>query len=50
LRAGLPASWRVGDKTARALVGMFRKNFARFENDVDAEVKAAAPEARIAAE
>jgi phosphoenolpyruvate carboxykinase (ATP) len=38
------------DKTARALVGMFRKNFARFENDVDAEVNAAAPEARIAAE
>ncbi|WP_412774781.1 phosphoenolpyruvate carboxykinase [Nitrobacter sp.] len=38
------------DKTARALVGMFRKNFARFENDVDAEVSAAAPEARMAAE
>ncbi|WP_438279172.1 phosphoenolpyruvate carboxykinase [Nitrobacter sp.] len=38
------------DKTARALVGMFRKNFARFENDVDAEVRAAAPEVRIAAE
>jgi len=38
------------DKTARALVGMFRKNFARFENDVDAEVRAAAPEVGIAAE
>jgi phosphoenolpyruvate carboxykinase (ATP) len=38
------------DKTARALVGMFRKNFAKFENDVDAEVRAAAPEVRIAAE
>jgi phosphoenolpyruvate carboxykinase (ATP) len=38
------------DKTARALVGMFRKNFARFENDVDAEVKAAAPEVKVAAE
>jgi phosphoenolpyruvate carboxykinase (ATP) len=38
------------DNTARALVGMFRKNFAKFENDVDAEVKAAAPEVRIAAE
>jgi hypothetical protein len=29
---------------------MFRQNFAKFENDVDAEVKAAAPEVRIAAE
>jgi phosphoenolpyruvate carboxykinase (ATP) len=38
------------DKTACALVGMFRQNFAKFENDVDAEVKAAAPEVRIAAE
>ncbi|MEH6951668.1 phosphoenolpyruvate carboxykinase [Nitrobacter sp. NHB1] len=38
------------DKTARALVGMFQNNFARFENDVDAEVKAAAPEVRVAAE
>ncbi|WP_319798123.1 phosphoenolpyruvate carboxykinase [Nitrobacter sp.] len=38
------------DRTARALVGMFQKNFVRFENDVDAEVRAAAPEARMAAE
>lgn len=38
------------DRTARALVDMFRKNFGRFENDVDAEVKAAAPAAKEAAE
>jgi phosphoenolpyruvate carboxykinase (ATP) len=37
------------DKTARALVGMFQKNFARFEKDVDAEVRAAAPEVKMAA-
>jgi phosphoenolpyruvate carboxykinase (ATP) len=38
------------DKTARALVGMFQKNFAKFEKQVDAEVLAAAPEAKLAAE
>jgi phosphoenolpyruvate carboxykinase (ATP) len=38
------------DKTARALIGMFQQNFTRFENDVDAEVKAAAPAAKEAAE
>ncbi len=38
------------DKTARALVGMFQKNFAKYENQVTAEIKAAAPEVRIAAE
>jgi phosphoenolpyruvate carboxykinase (ATP) len=38
------------DKTARLLVGMFQKNFAKFENHVTADVKAAAPEVRIAAE
>jgi phosphoenolpyruvate carboxykinase (ATP) len=38
------------DETARKLVGMFQKNFQKYENDVDAEVKAAAPEVRIAAE
>ena len=38
------------DKTARALVGMFQKNFAKFENDVDAEIKAAAPDVKMAAE
>jgi phosphoenolpyruvate carboxykinase (ATP) len=38
------------DKTARLLVGMFQKNFAKFENHVTADIKAAAPEVRIAAE
>jgi phosphoenolpyruvate carboxykinase (ATP) len=38
------------DKTARALVGMFQKNFAKFEAKVDADVRAAAPEAKLAAE
>ena len=38
------------DETARKLVGMFQKNFTKFESHVDAEVRAAAPEVRIAAE
>ncbi len=38
------------DKTARDLVGMFQKNFAKFEEHVTPDVKAAAPEVRIAAE
>ncbi len=38
------------DKTARALVGMFQKNFEKFEKQVDAEVRAAAPEVKLAAE
>jgi phosphoenolpyruvate carboxykinase (ATP) len=38
------------DDTARKLVGMFQKNFAKYEQDVDPEVRAAAPEVRIAAE
>jgi len=38
------------DKTARALVGMFQKNFAKFEKHVTPDIKAAAPEVRIAAE
>jgi phosphoenolpyruvate carboxykinase (ATP) len=38
------------DKTARELVGMFQKNFTKFEKHVTADVKAAAPEVRIAAE
>jgi len=29
---------------------MFQKNFAKFESQVDAEVRAAAPEAKLAAE
>ena len=38
------------DDTARKLVGMFQKNFVKYEQHVDAEVRAAAPEVRIAAE
>ncbi len=38
------------DKTARRLVGMFQKNFAKFEQHVTPEIRAAAPEVRIAAE
>jgi phosphoenolpyruvate carboxykinase (ATP) len=38
------------DHTARRLVQMFQENFAKFEKHVDADVKAAAPEVRIAAE
>ena len=37
-------------KTAQALVGMFQKNFAKFEKLVDADVLAAAPEFKQAAE
>jgi phosphoenolpyruvate carboxykinase (ATP) len=38
------------DKTARELVGMFQKNFTQFEKHVTPDIKAAAPEVRIAAE
>ncbi|HVV62716.1 MAG TPA: phosphoenolpyruvate carboxykinase [Pseudolabrys sp.] len=38
------------DKTARELVAMFQKNFTKFEQHVTPDVKAAAPEVRIAAE
>ena len=38
------------DKTARELVGMFQKNFTKFEHHVTPDIKAAAPEVRIAAE
>ena len=38
------------DRTARALVGMFQKNFAKYESHVTPDIKAAAPEVRIAAE
>jgi len=37
-------------KTAQALVSMFRQNFTKFEKLVDADVLAAAPDARQAAE
>jgi phosphoenolpyruvate carboxykinase (ATP) len=38
------------DATARKLVGMFQNNFIKYEGHVDAEVRAAAPEVRLAAE
>jgi phosphoenolpyruvate carboxykinase (ATP) len=38
------------DETARALVKMFQDNFVKFEDKVDADVRAAAPEVRLAAE
>jgi phosphoenolpyruvate carboxykinase (ATP) len=38
------------DQTARKLVTMFRDNFVRFENHVEPDVRAAAPEVRLAAE
>lgn len=38
------------DATARKLVAMFQDNFAKFENHVDAAVRAAQPEVRLAAE
>jgi phosphoenolpyruvate carboxykinase (ATP) len=38
------------DKTARRVVRMFQENFVKFEAHVGADVKAAAPESRIAAE
>ncbi len=38
------------DKTARALVEMFQKNFAKYEKNVTPEIRAAAPVVRIAAE
>jgi len=46
-------TWRdkaAFDDTARKLVGMFQQNFTKYENSVDADVRAAAPEVRIAAE
>ncbi len=38
------------DKTARDLVGMFQKNFTKYESHVTPDIRAAAPEVRIAAE
>jgi phosphoenolpyruvate carboxykinase (ATP) len=38
------------DQTARQLVGMFQKNFVQFEPYVEADIRAAAPEVRLAAE
>jgi phosphoenolpyruvate carboxykinase (ATP) len=44
------ADKKAFDETARKLVGMFQKNFTKYEKNVDADVKAAAPEVRLAAE
>src|SRR3954449_1771694 len=38
------------DKTARELVAMFQKNFVQFETHVEADVRDAQPEVKIAAE
>jgi phosphoenolpyruvate carboxykinase (ATP) len=38
------------DTTARKLVEMFNKNFVEFETHVDADVRAAAPHVKQAAE
>jgi len=38
------------DATARKLVRMFQENFVKYEKHVDADVRSAAPEVRIAAE
>ena len=44
------ADKKAFDETARKLVGMFQKNFTKYEQTVDADVRAAAPEVRMAAE
>src|SRR6266567_1307776 len=44
------ADKKAFDETARKLGGMFQKNFAKYEQTVDADVRAAAPEVRLAAE
>jgi phosphoenolpyruvate carboxykinase (ATP) len=38
------------DTTARKLVTMFQENFVKFEQHVDADIRRAAPEVRVAAE
>ena len=38
------------DKTARELVGMFQKNFTKYEQHVTPEIRAAAPQVKLAAE
>ena len=46
-------TWRdkaAFDATARKLVRQFQENFVKYEQHVDADVRAAAPEVRIAAE
>jgi len=44
------ADKKAFDETARKLVAMFQQNFAKYEKTVDPEVRAAAPEVRMAAE
>jgi phosphoenolpyruvate carboxykinase (ATP) len=44
------ADGKAFEETARKLVGMFQKNFAKYEQTVDPEVRAAAPEVQLAAE
>jgi phosphoenolpyruvate carboxykinase (ATP) len=44
------ADAKAYDATARSLVDMFQRNFAKFEGHVDADVRAAAPALRQAAE
>jgi phosphoenolpyruvate carboxykinase (ATP) len=41
---------RAYDEQAKKLVGMFQKNFSKFEAEVDREVRDAAPGVRLAAE
>jgi phosphoenolpyruvate carboxykinase (ATP) len=46
-------TWRdkaAFDETARKLVRMFQENFVKYEQQVDPDVRSAAPEVRIAAE
>ena len=46
-------TWRdkaAFDATARKLVRMFQENFVKYEKHVDADVRSAAPEVRLAAE
>jgi phosphoenolpyruvate carboxykinase (ATP) len=44
------ADKRAYDEMAAKLVGMFARNFEKYESRVDADVRAAAPEVRLAAE
>jgi phosphoenolpyruvate carboxykinase (ATP) len=46
-------TWRdktAFDQTARKLVSMFQQNFSKYEQQVDADVRSAAPQVRLAAE
>ena len=50
LQADPAARGLLACETARKLVAMFQKNFVQFETHVDADVRDAQPEVRIAAE